>query len=504
MMPSARPWTGQLLSSLTGRMVLTAAVAVAVFALCFGLFSRIWVTQILRSDLEMRAAALGHGLMVSVAEAAALGDRVGLHALLRETAESHPDVRYIAVLDGGGAVLGHSAEQELSTNFLKIIAQPRGPQSSLPLDTEVGLVRDVAVTKGAEGRAVIHVGIAEQALTELLNSMTQLLSLAAGAALVAGLLSAWLAGRRLNGPLARLATASQQIADFSRQQDSLAQAMPAPLPVLGQPSGIGEIDTLSQSFQRLSDSLAANRARLWHTQQAMVRAERMAALGAFVAGTAHAVNNPLAGVRACLEMIEANPADVGRLRRYLKLSHEGLGRIQQLMTRLVRFVPKTTEDEQLFDLHDLLSSTVTAEGQILCESRKVPVILQLTARDHWIHADADEAEQTLTNLLINAAQATPPDGGLVLSSGDDGKGWLRIDVDDSGPGVPVELRDRIFEPFFTTKAEGKGTGLGLWVAWRFAERAGGRIAVSESPLGGARFSLWLPSQAGPVRGGSRG
>lgn len=494
-MPALRPVGPPILDSLTGRMVLAAAVAVAVFALCFGLFSRGWVTRILRADLELRAAALGQGMMVAVAEAAALGDRVGLHAMLRETAAAHPEVSYIAVLSPSGELIAQSSDRPLTAEFVKIIAQERPQRASLALRTELGLVRDVAVMTVPGRLAVVHVGIGEQALTELLESMTRLLSLAALMALVAGLLSAWLAGRRMNGPLANLAQASRQIAEFARRQDSLAEVMPSTVPVLGKPSGIAEIDLLCQSFQQLSESLAANRARLWQTQQAMVQAERMAALGAFVAGTAHAVNNPLSGVRACLEMIEAAPADVGRLKRYLGLAHEGLARIHQLMARLVRFVPKVAEDVRPCDLHRVLQHGAVDGGTMLCDNHKFAVNFALTATQHWIIADPDEVEQTLTNLLINAAQVTPAGQPIRVHTCDDGPGWVRVDVEDCGPGVPNELRDRVFEPFFTTKAEGKGTGLGLWVAWRFAERSGGRIAVADGADGGARFSLWLPATA---------
>ena len=263
------------------------------------------------------------------------------------------------------------------------------------------------------------------------------------------------------------------------------------------PSGIVEIDSLCNDFQHLGDSLAANRTRLWQTQQAMVRTERMAALGTFVAGTAHAVNNPLSGVRACLEMIEATPADVGRLKRYLGLAHEGLARIQQLMARLMSFVPKAVGDARHCDIHDVLRHGLVGDGTILCDSKRIPVVLAFAADHHWVMADPDEADQALTNLLINAAQVTPAGQAITVRSSNDAPGWLRLDVDDCGPGVPVELRDRIFEPLFTTKAEGQGTGLGLWVAWRFVELGGGRIAVDQAPRGGARFSLWLPVQTPP-------
>jgi two-component system, NtrC family, sensor kinase len=103
--------------------------------------------------------------------------------------------------------------------------------------------------------------------------------------------------------------------------------------------------------------------------------------------------------------------------------------------------------------------------------------------------------QVFLNILRNACDAVPPDGGRITISTRVAEGTLVIDIDDNGPGVPVEIRERIFEPFFTTKEVGQGTGLGLAISYQIIEHHQGRIEVLDAPTGGARFRLTLPLTA---------
>lgn len=107
-----------------------------------------------------------------------------------------------------------------------------------------------------------------------------------------------------------------------------------------------------------------------------------------------------------------------------------------------------------------------------------------------LNVDPLQLQQILTNLLRNAIQAAPD--GEVHLSWYEGEGEVSFAVDDSGPGIPPDVRTHIYEPFYTTKPVGQGTGLGLAVVHGIVEQHGGRIEVGTSPLGGARFEVSLP------------
>ncbi len=217
------------------------------------------------------------------------------------------------------------------------------------------------------------------------------------------------------------------------------------------------------------------------------------ALGSFVAGTAHAINNPLGGVRACLEMLAGAAGDVGRLKKYLAVADEGLCRIDALVQRLVQFARQGGDVRRRIDVGQLARDTMAVAGFAGRKGNSAVTELTLAPATCWVPADAAELEQALTALVINACQAAPLGGHVHIEVMPASDGGVLLRVDDDGPGVPVELRDRVFEPFFSTKPEGEGTGLGLWVAWGVIERLGGNVRALGSPLGGARFEVWLPS-----------
>jgi two-component system NtrC family sensor kinase len=107
--------------------------------------------------------------------------------------------------------------------------------------------------------------------------------------------------------------------------------------------------------------------------------------------------------------------------------------------------------------------------------------------------NANQLQQIVVNLLVNALQAMNGEGAVVISTGEIGPGRVHLSVSDSGPGVRPEIAKRIFEPFFTTKPEGQGTGLGLSICYQIAEEHGGTIRVETGDERGACFILELPA-----------
>src|SRR5438045_6549051 len=147
----------------------------------------------------------------------------------------------------------------------------------------------------------------------------------------------------------------------------------------------------------------------------------------------------------------------------------------------------------LVDLNDIARRTFALRSYHL-STLNTTVALDLDPEEPKIWADASELQQLLLNLLITAEQALvtvdTPRTITVRSRADERD--ARLEIADSGPGIPMELRTRIFDPFFTTKPEGVGTGLGLSICYGVAREHGGRIWVESEPGGGARFCVLLP------------
>lgn len=223
--------------------------------------------------------------------------------------------------------------------------------------------------------------------------------------------------------------------------------------------------------------------------------EKLAAVGTMTAGLSHEIRNPLNAAALQLSVLER------RLRRLpdgqqapllepLSLVRDEIRRLDHILEDFLQFArprefrPATVEVAPLLRrVVDLLS------GQ--AESRKVALAWEEpSAAVPAVAGEEERLRQVLINLALNSLEATPAGGKVTLSAGEEG-GRVWITVDDTGPGVPKEVRDRIFEPFFTTKAQ--GSGLGLSIVHAIVTQHGGTLEVDTAPGGGARFILRLPS-----------
>jgi signal transduction histidine kinase len=240
--------------------------------------------------------------------------------------------------------------------------------------------------------------------------------------------------------------------------------------------------------------------------------EKLSAMGTLLAGVAHELNNPLAIVMGRASLMEERlratvdqrtPLDVIPIRedsRRIREAADRCGRIVRTFLNMARQRPATRSTVQL---SDVVSSVLEMVGYTL-RSRGIRVELEMAPDLPTVQADADQLGQVLLNLIVNAQQAlesVPGDRALSISSGyapepirtwtDSTVPHVWLQVSDSGPGIPEDLRKRLFEPFFTTKEPGLGTGLGLSISRNVAREHGGDLVLLPGP-GGPRFRLLLP------------
>jgi signal transduction histidine kinase len=250
---------------------------------------------------------------------------------------------------------------------------------------------------------------------------------------------------------------------------------------------------------RLYDDLRRSYAELARAQRQLIERERLAALGELSAVVAHEVRNPLGVIFNSLGSLRRLLRPEGDAKMLLDIVGEEADRLNRIVGDLLDFARPSTPQLRPEPLSQVLDEAVAAA--MAQNAAGVEVRKELDPGLPLVPVDARLIRQAILNVAVNAVQAMPRGGRLTVRLRAEEERAL-LELDDTGPGIPEEVRGRIFEPFFTTKAS--GTGLGLAVVKRIVDGHGGEISVRSAPGGGASFRLALPLRAPGAEGLSRG
>ena len=247
-------------------------------------------------------------------------------------------------------------------------------------------------------------------------------------------------------------------------------------------------------------------------EDALRQSQKMEAVGQLTGGIAHDFNNMLAAVVGPLDLLASRLRDHPdpRTRRYIDMAIDGASRAAQLTQRLLAFSRQQPLQPVPVDANRL----VAGMSDLLTHSLGSSVRLQTElAADLWCtHVDANQLENVILNLAVNARDAMPGGGRLMIATAnctrgpDDSTGlqavppgqYVRITVSDDGCGMPPEVMAKAFDPFYTTKKVGKGTGLGLSQVYGFVEQSAGHVRMSSDVGQGTVVQIWLPRLEGGV------
>jgi PAS domain S-box-containing protein len=241
-------------------------------------------------------------------------------------------------------------------------------------------------------------------------------------------------------------------------------------------------------------------------EQALLQAQRMEAIGQLTGGVAHDFNNVLMVINGASEQFRRRLQDDWAVRASDMIA-TAVKRGQKLTGHLLSFSRRQTLQAAVIDLSVMLANV----GELLKHSLRGDIVIKTSAPDGACraHVDPSELELALLNLAVNARDAMPEGGTLMVSvrsvllDGDvefDGlRGdFVTIEVRDTGSGIGPEMLSHVFDPFFTTKAPGKGTGLGLSQVYGFAKQSGGTVKIDSTPGAGTSVTIYLPATEEPA------
>ena len=301
---------------------------------------------------------------------------------------------------------------------------------------------------------------------------------------------------RVSGPGERLERTPASIAEQYfpiRQTDGLVAVLRA------EPHGAAISGETRAALEFLCEQLpgALDLCRLieekLQLERELAERERLAVLGQMAASISHNLKNPLGSIKTILQVQMENPGLPESIRRETKMVLEEIGRLSSKLNQLLQFSRPAIRGGVVAAVCDARTVAEEVSGVLRheAERRGVTFEIEVGADGLKLAASAEAVSEILSNLVVNALEATGPGGRVKLSGSANGEGFL-FAVEDDGPGVPESVRERILQPFFTTKTQ--GTGLGLAIVARRVAEFGGKLDW-ESPVTdgkGTRFEVMMP------------
>jgi two-component system NtrC family sensor kinase len=286
------------------------------------------------------------------------------------------------------------------------------------------------------------------------------------------------ASRRITRPLERLSSAVRKIAKGDFDVNVAIKSS-------------DEIGELSTSFNNMAGELKERESSLKKAQHALVQSEKMAALGTLSAGLAHEVKNPLSAVLGYAQLSKRKLGQPEALLKHLDTIETETRRCNEIIGNLMQFSRQEKGEHSRISVNAVVEKSIAiVDHQLSLKNVRIESNLADNIPD--VSGNANQLQQVLMNLMINAQQAIGEEGGMVdLATFVNGDSVL-ITVSDTGPGVEADVAEKIFEPFYTTKAAGQGTGLGLSVTYGIIQDHRGKISVERAESGGAKFVITLP------------
>jgi two-component system NtrC family sensor kinase len=259
-----------------------------------------------------------------------------------------------------------------------------------------------------------------------------------------------------------------------------------------------ECGELAETFNEMTSNLRASRAELEktveslkNTQAQLVQREKLSAIGEFVAGVTHELNNPLTVVIGIAELLRQIDNDE-KHRKHLDTIVAGAQRCHKIVRSLLSFARQHPSERKLVNVNDLIEATLTFV-QYEMRTSNIEIQRQLSPDLPPVHADPHQLQQVFLNIVNNARQAMEPkNSGILKVHSSRYDHHVQITLRDNGPGISAENLKKLFTPFFTTKEVGKGTGLGLSVSYGIIHDHGGSIEVQSAVGEGTAFIIRLP------------
>lgn len=426
-------------------------------------------------------------------------DNLSLYNILDEIKQSDPSISYIFILDNANRLIAQTYDIKLPKSLLDANDIKSGSYNINVIETknfEYPVIRDIAypILNGEVG--IVRLGIVEEHIQQEMADATRKLLIMIFVFLVFGLIGALFFSYVITSPIKRISQKAQ-IIDLNYIESEEYNIEIQEKKKLFNIEINDELDVLVTKFSEMLSRLKTSYNELTETQSALVQAERLASMGTLSAGVAHEINNPISGIKNCINRIIKDPENNKQNLKYIVLIKEATERIENVVQHLLKFSRKQDIVFEKVNLELIIENTLSLTSHKL-QNNLINIKSDLNEK-YFVNGSANHLEQVFVNLIINSLDAivdrkeTEPEliGEIEIELkciADK----VNIHFKDNGKGIPDEIQRKIFDPFFTSKEVGKGTGLGLSVSFFLIKKHKGKIMFNSSEGSGTEFIIELP------------
>jgi|FrelakmetLWP11LW_1041352.scaffolds.fasta_scaffold04627_3 two-component system NtrC family sensor kinase len=255
-------------------------------------------------------------------------------------------------------------------------------------------------------------------------------------------------------------------------------------------ANIKELNEVYDALREKLTELRRRDARIKSFEGELIKANKLSALGELASSIAHEIKNPLISIQGFARRI-GTTEDRDKLEKYAKFIEQEADRLTQVLTKLLGFSRMDEPKKDFLNMNDIVDDTVLFMEHHLTRFKNVEIAVEKEPDLPLVQVDRIHVQQTVVNILMNAAQAMPGGGKILIKTGR-GDQYVFISITDTGVGIKEEDLEKIFEPFFTTKEKEQGTGLGLSLCKRLIEANAGKIEVESKVGEGTTFTIMIP------------
>lgn len=393
----------------------------------------------------------------------------------------------IVLLENRTVTAATIRQPDLPTDLIALGGGESVPPGTPPVVTGhyLALAGSYAPGNSAGGFNYVLLSSFEQRLAELARTRATLVSVSVAGIVLSGLI-VWFFIRRVTQPLLVLRDHAEAVGrgDFTRRITRFSS---------------DECGAVAVAFNDMTGNLQASRADLEKavgtlktTQAQLIQSEKLSAVGQFVAGVAHELNNPLTSVIGFSELLQMTSTDPKQMEQINHINRNAI-RCHKIVHSLLGFSRQHEPERKLVRLHEVADAVLEIVAYDM-RVNNVTLVREYAPDLPSLLGDSHQLQQVVLNIVSNARQALESfrrDGKITLRTGVEGdRVWLRII--DNGPGISPENLKKIFDPFFTTKPQGKGTGLGLSLSYGIVQEHRGLIRAESQPGVGTEFILEFP------------